>query len=138
MTDSFDARYLNPPGGTVATYTFPGRITQVGVEHLSIVAPGQEVTGAQYQAVNMSNAMNGWLRDLTIQDTRNTISLNNTTKRVTIDSVNVMHTYRQSNSAAPTDFALSGTELLANNCSVTGTGNSWPFVTHSRVTGPAA
>ena len=43
-------------------------------------------------------------------------------------SVDVVHTYRQSNSAAPTDFALSGTELLANNCSVTGTGNSWPFV----------
>ena len=136
LTDSFDAQYLNPPGGTVATYTFPGRITQVGVEHLSIVAPGQEVTGTQYRAVSMSNVMNGWLHDLAIRDTQNSISLNNTTKRVTVDAVNVVHTSRQSSSAAPVDFALSGTELLANNCSVTGMGNTWPFVTHSRVTGP--
>jgi hypothetical protein len=84
----------------------------------------------------MSNVLNGWLRDLRVQDTENSITLTNTTKRMTIDSVEVVHTYRQSNSAAPTDFALSGTEILANNCSVTGMGNSWPFVTHTKATGP--
>ena len=136
LTDSFDSQYLSPPGGSVASYTFDSRITQVGLEHLSIVAPGQEVSGAQYQAVNMSNVLNGWLRDLRVQDTENSITLTNTTKRITIDAVDVVHTYRQSNSAAPTDFALSGTEILANNCSVTGLGNSWPFVTHTKTTGP--
>ena len=136
LTDSFDAQYLSPPGGSVATYTFDGRISQVGVEHLSVVAPAQVVTGTQYQAVNMSNVLNGWLRDLSIQDTQNSISLANSTKQVTLDSVHVVHTYRQPNSAAPADFALSGTQLLANNCSVTGQGNTWPFVTHARVTGP--
>jgi hypothetical protein len=136
LTDSFDSQYLNPPGGTIATYTFPGRITQVGIEHLSIVAPAQEVTGTQFIAANISNVQNGWLRDLRIQDTENTFSLSNTTKQITLDSVNVVHTYRQSNSAAPADFALSGTQLLANNCSVTGGGNSWPFITQARVTGP--
>jgi len=28
LTDSFDAKYLNPPGATVATYTFAGRIAR--------------------------------------------------------------------------------------------------------------
>lgn len=136
LTDSFDSQYLNPPGGSIAGYTFAGRITQVGIEHLSIVAPGQEVSGAQYQAVSMNNVQNGWLLDLNVQDTENSISLANATKRITLESVNVVHTYRQSSSAAPTDFALSGTELLANNCTVTGHGNTWPFVTHTRVAGP--
>jgi hypothetical protein len=136
LTDSFDSQYLNPPGGSVVSYTFPGRISQVGIEHLGIVAPAQVVNGTQYQAVVMSNVLNAWMRDVRVQDTQNSITLTNTTKQITLDSVRVVHTYRQPNSAAPTDFALSGTQILANNCAVTGGGNTWPFVTHSRVTGP--
>lgn len=135
LTDSFDSQYLTPPGPSVATYTFDGRISQVGVEHFSVVAPAQ-LTTPYYQGVLMNNVLNGWVRDLTIQDTQNTFQLTNTTKQVTLDSVRVVHTYRQTASGAPADFALSGTQLLANNCSVTGQGNTWPFVTHARVTGP--
>jgi hypothetical protein len=135
LTDSFDSQYLSPPGPTVARYTFAGRISQVGVEHFSVVAPAQ-LTTPYYQGVLMNNVLNGWVRDLTIQDTQNTFQLTNTTKQVTLDSVRVVHTYRQTASGAPADFALSGTQLLANNCSVTGKGNTWPFVTHARVTGP--
>lgn len=135
LTDSYDAQYLNPPGASVATYTFEGRISQVGVEHFSVVAPAQ-YTSPYYQGVQMNNVLDGWVRDLSIQDTQNTFQLTNTTKQVTLDSIRVVHTYRQPNSGAPADFALSGTQLLANNCSVTGQGNTWPFVTHARVTGP--
>lgn len=135
LTDSFDAQYLNPPGATVATYTFDGRISHVGVEHFSVIAPAQ-VTTPYYQGALMDNVVNSWMRDLTIQDTQNTIQLTNQTKQVTLDAIKVVHTYRQPSSAAPADFALSGTQLLANNCSVTGGGNTWPFVTHARVTGP--
>jgi hypothetical protein len=136
LTDSFDAQYLNPPGGTVVTYTFAERVTQAGIECLAIVAPSGEVTGTQWQAVNMNNVMNGWMRDVNIQDTQNSVTLTNNTKQMTLDSISVVHTYRQPSSAAPTDFALSGTQILANNCSVTGQGNTWPFVTHTKVTGP--
>ena len=46
LTDSFDSQFLSPPGGTVASYTFAGRIAEVGIEHLAIVAPTQAaVTG---------------------------------------------------------------------------------------------
>jgi len=136
LTDSFDSQYLNPPGGTVAPYTFAGRISEVGIEHLAIVAPNQAVTGTLYQAVTVNSVQDGWLRDLHIQDTENSITLSNTNKQMTLDSVNVVHTYAQTNSAAPADFALSGTQILANNCSVTGKGNTWPFVVQAQVTGP--
>ena len=136
LTDSFDSRYLSPPGGSVAPYTFAGRISEVGIEHLAIVAPGQAVTGTLYQAVTVNSVQDGWLRDLHIQDTENSITLSNTNKQITLDSVNVVHTYAQTNSAAPADFALSGTQILANKCSVTGHGNTWPFVAQAQVTGP--
>ena len=136
LTDSFDSQYLNPPGGTVAPYTFAGRISEVGIEHLAIVAPNQAVTGTLYQAVTVNSVQDGWLRDLHIQDTENSVTLSNTNKQMTLDSVNVVHTYAQTNSAAPADFALSGTQILANNCSVTGHGNTWPFVVQAQVTGP--
>lgn len=135
LTDSIDAQYLNPPGATVAPYTFDGRISQVGVEHFSVVAPAQATT-PYFQGALLNNVLNGWVRDLTLQDTQNTLQLTNTTKQVTLDAIRVVHTYRQTASGAPADFALSGTQLLANNCSVTGQGNTWPFVTHARVTGP--
>jgi hypothetical protein len=52
-----------------------------------------------------------------------------------LDEVNVKHTVPHTGDG-PADFALSGTQLLANRCSVTGQGNTWPAVTQSRVTGP--
>ena len=136
LTDSFDSQLLNPPGGSIGTYTFPGRIIQVGIEHLSIVAPAHEVSGTQYQAINLNNVQNAWLRDLNIHDTQNTIVLGSRTKQMTIDSVNVIHSYAQTNSAAPFDFSLSGTQVLVNRCSVTGQGNTWPFAPQSRLAGP--
>jgi hypothetical protein len=136
VTDSFDSQFLAPPGGSVATYTFTGRLSQVGIEHLRIVAPGHEVTGTLYQALTMNSVENGWVRDVSTQDTENSFTLSNTNKQITLDSVSVVHTYAQSNSAAPADFALSGTQILANNCSVTGKGNTWPFVSQAEVTGP--
>ena len=136
VTDSFDSQYLNPPGGSIATYTFPGRISQVGIEHLSIVAPAQEVSGTQYEAVEVNNIQNAWLRDLNIHDTQNSIVLNARTKAMTLEGVNVIHSYAQSNAAAPFDFSLSGTQVLVDRCSVTGHGNTWPFAPQSRLAGP--
>jgi len=137
LTDSFDSQYLSPPGGSVAPYTFPGRISEVGIEHLAIVAPTQAASSTvYYQAVTLSSVQNGWVRDLHIQDTENTFQLSNTNKQITLDSVNIVHTYAQSNSAAPADVALSGTQILVNNSSVTGHGNTWPFVAQAEVTGP--
>lgn len=136
LTDSIDSQYLSPPGASISTYTFAGRISQVGIEHLQIVAPGHEVTGTLYEAMTLTNLINGWVRDLTIQDTENSVNIAGNTKQITLDSVNVVHTYAQSNSAAPADFALTGTQILINKASVTGHGNTWPFVAQAKEIGP--
>ena len=136
LTDSFDSQYLNPPGGQVSKSTYPGRISKVGVEHLAIVAPGQILNGSQYGAFGVDSVIDAWIRDIRIQDTQNSVGIGRDAQRVTVDNVRVVHTYRQLNSAAPADFGLTGTQVLINNCSVTGKGNTWPFITQNLVTGP--
>lgn len=137
LTDSFDSQFLNPPGGTVVKYAFPGRISQVGAEHLTVIAHpvNVDISEPQYTGLSMSAVINAWIQDVTFQDTQNTVTISSTVKQTTFDSVSVKHTVAHTGDG-PADFALSGTQLLASNCSVTGRGNTWAAVTQSRVTGP--
>src|SRR5262249_14133027 len=40
VADSFDAQYVATPGASVQPYSFPGRIANVGIEGLHVIAPG--------------------------------------------------------------------------------------------------
>ena len=132
LTDSFDTNYLGIPAGTMSHYTFSGRISQVGLEHLQIVAP-PVITG--YTAINLDSIIDSWVRDVAVQDGVNNINVNGNGKRITLDSVVITHTVVQTASAAPTDFACTGTQVLFNKCQSYGTG-SWPFLTRAQGTGP--
>jgi hypothetical protein len=137
LSDSFDAAYLNPPGATVAKYTFPGRIERVGVESLRVNVPAQDIpiSEAQYTLLSMNAVMDGWVRDVVSVDTQNSTTLGSTVRRVTIDRVGIQHTLPFTAAAAPADFAISGTQILLDRSSVTGEG-VWPVVTQAGVTGP--
>ena len=47
LSDSFDAKYLNPPGTAVVKIRPPARITQAGVEQLHIESPPQAISHSQ-------------------------------------------------------------------------------------------
>jgi autotransporter-associated beta strand protein len=132
LTDSFDSVYLGDPVGTVGLYTWSGRISQVGLEHLRIEAPA---VATAYVSVNMNNLIDSWARDIVIQDGVNCFTLQKNTKRVTIDEVIITHTVPSTAAAGPSDFACTGTQVLFNKCQALGVG-SWPFVTHTTGTGP--
>jgi hypothetical protein len=137
LTDSFDSKFLSPPGPTLVQYTFPGRISQVGVENLRMVAPAQDVpiSGAQYTVLLMDAVIDGWARDIDVRETQNGIVIGASAKRITLDSVRIVHAMPHSGAAAPADFSLSGTQIFLNRCSVLGEG-TWPVVTQAMVTGP--
>jgi hypothetical protein len=137
LSDSIDSAYLNPPGATVVKYSFPGRISEVGVESLRIAAPIIDVpiTEGQFTAFQMDAVVDGWARDIAIQETQNGIVIGAAAKRLTLDNVRIVHTDTHTGSAAPADFSLSGTQILVSRCTVTGDG-TWPFVTQANVTGP--
>jgi hypothetical protein len=137
LADSFDAAHLNPPGTTVAKYTFPGRIEQVGVESLRVLVPAQNkpISEAQFTLLSMNTVLDGWVRDVVSVDTHNSTTFGSTVRRVTIDRVHILHTLPFTAPAAPADFAISGTQILLDRSSVTGQG-VWPVVTQVGVMGP--
>ena len=137
LSDSFDAAYLNPPGTTVSKFTFQGRIDQVGIESLRVTVPAQDkpITEAQYGLLSMNAVIDGWVRDIVSIDTQNSTTFGSTVRRVTIDGVHIQHTVPFTATAAPADFAISGTQILLDRSSVTGEG-VWPVVTQVGVTGP--
>ena len=118
-------------------YAFPGRISQVGVEHLTVIAHpvNVDITEPQYTGLSMSAVIDAWIQDVTFQDTQNTVTISSTVRQTTFDRVSVKHTVAHTGDG-PADFALSGTQLLASGCSVTGRGNTWAAVIQSRVTMP--
>jgi hypothetical protein len=134
LTDSFDSVYLGTPVGTLAHYSWSGRISQVGLERLRIVCPASAST---YRSVTINNIIDSWVRDVAIQDGTNNFNVSTATKRLTIDNVRISHTVTSTTSAGPADFTATGTQLLFNKCQANGTG-SWPFATQGPGTGPLA
>ena len=137
LSDCFDAKYLDPPGGSVVKCAAPGRIAQAGVEHLRIVAPPQvvEIQQPHHQAIRMSGICDAWLRDIAIEDTVNSVGLGSSVKRVTVEQVSITHSVATKGSAKPADFSAGGSQILFNRCSATGS-NLFYFVTGARATGP--
>ena len=132
VADSYDTTYLGSPAGTVSKYTWSGRISQVGLEHLRIQAPA---VNDDFVSVNMDSIIDSWVRDVTIQDGINCFTVQNGSKRITVDSVNITRTLVISSSAPPWDFACDGTQVLFNKCASHGTG-CWPFMMQGESTGP--
>jgi hypothetical protein len=137
LTDSFDAKYLSPPGATIVKCAVSGRIPQVGVESLHILAPPQAVEMSQrhHQAVRMNGVTDAWLRDLVIDDTVNSVSIGSGARRVTVERVSINHTVPTKGAAKPADFSAGGSQILFDRCSGVGD-NLFYFVTGARVTGP--
>ena len=137
LSDSFDAKYLKPPGASLVKCRAPGRISQVGVENLRIVAPPQSVTLAQqhHQAIRMNDVCDAWLRGIAIEDAVNSVSLGGSVKRVTLEQVGISHSVATRGSAKPADFSAGGSQILLDRCSGTGD-NLFYFVTGARTTGP--
>jgi hypothetical protein len=134
LSDSLDSQFT---AASLVRYSFPGRITEAGVEGLRITAPFVDVpiTEPQYRALSMDAVEDAWARDLDIQETQGGILIGPTAKRLTLTNVHVTHSAPHSGSAAPADFTLQGTQILLDRCRVTGEG-TWPAVTQSGLTGP--
>jgi hypothetical protein len=137
LSDSLDGAHLNPPGASLVKYAFPGRIEQVGFESMRVKVPPRDVpiTEGQFTLLRMNALSDGWVRDVAVEDTQNTITLGSTVRRVTVENVHIRHSVPFSGAASPADIAISGTQILVNRSSVSGQ-RVWPVVTQVGVTGP--
>lgn len=137
LADSFDSRYLNPPGGSVVKADFSARLTQIGVEHLRLVSPPQPVTinDAHNKALHLDGVSDAWVRDLQVENTVNSFYFGEHSSRLTIENVDIQHTAASLGAAKPEDFWAGGTQTLIHHCSATGD-NVFYFSTGARMMGP--
>ena len=134
LSDALDSRFT---AASLVRYSFPGRLTEVGVEELRIDAPFENVPEAapQYTAVSMDAVEDGWARDLEIRETQNGVLIGPGAKRLTLTNVRITHSAAHTGFAPPADFALQGTQILLDRCGVTGEGTS-PVVAEGEAAGP--
>jgi len=137
LTDSIDSKYLDPPGATVSHATDGGRISQVGLESFRISAPGENVTinVPLYRAFSMDHVIDGWARDIAVDNTHNSVSLGGGTMRMTVENVRITHNVATQGAAKPADFSGGGTQLLFERCTSQGN-NLFYFMTGPRISGP--
>jgi hypothetical protein len=136
LSDSFDSRYLNPPGTLVVKVRPATRLAQIGIEHLHIESPAQAVNHTQelYTAVRM-NGEDCWMRDVIIDETMNSVGLGG--RRITLQNVTVNRKALHQGASKPAEFAPNGDQILLDHCAVnadnvwfaaTGSGHSGPIV----------
>lgn len=138
LADSYDAKYLSPPGPSVVRYSFAGRITEVGVEHLRVVAPDTStaISQAQFQVLSVDAAADSWVRDVAAENTVNSLSVGATCKRITVEDFDFSRTSVADGSAGyPLEITLEGTQTLVQRSQVVGA-NVYTFATGGRVPGP--
>lgn len=135
LTDSYDSKYLNPPGVSVVKISSSGELSQIGIENLRIVSPSQSVTINQghNRAFTMSGLTDGWARNMDIFNTINSVSV--TGRRITVENINIKHEEPTIGVAKPADINGSGPQLFFNHCNITGD-NLFFFGTGAKVTGP--
>jgi hypothetical protein len=134
LSDSFDSKYLDPPGTAVVKIRAPARVSQVGIENLHIESPPQEInhTEPHFSAVRMT-AEDSWMRDVACDETMNSISVNG--RRITLQRVAVNRKARHQGSSKPAEFSPNATQVLLDHCTSTGD-NIWYSATGSGVSGP--
>ena len=134
LSDSFDATYLNPPGATVARINPPARVAHVGIEHLHIAAPPQEIshTEAHFTALRV-NGEDCWVRDVVCDETMNSIATSG--RRITLQRVTVNRQAKHQGASKPAEFAPNASEVLLDRCAVNAD-NVWFVATGAGVAGP--
>jgi hypothetical protein len=135
LSDSFDAKYLNPPGTAVVKLASPpARLANVGLEHFRIECPPQAFnhTEDHFSAVRLSG-QDCWMRDLNADETMDSIAIGG--RRISVLDVHVHRTAEHQGASKPAEFAPNGSQVLLDRCSVTAD-NVWHVATGGGLSGP--
>jgi len=138
LTDSFDAQFYSARQASVTRVEITGRIAEAGVENLQILAPDRTIAyrvDAEFDGVDMDNVVDSWLRYVAFVDTTDSVRIDQHAERLTIFGVDVRQHSIVTSRAQPTDFSVSGSQILFDRC--TAQGDRVTYVgTQSRSEGP--
>jgi hypothetical protein len=137
ITDSFDAQYVQP-GVTVAPYAFAGRIENVGLESMRVVAPTSTsaINTATFMMLGMDAVVNAWVKDVAGQDFINGMQIGGKAKWVTVEDTSFAHSVAANGSSGyPADFSVDGQGVLFLRCASQGD-HVFAFVSQNATPGP--
>jgi hypothetical protein len=134
LSDSFDSKYLVPPGTDVVKIRPPARVSEVGIERLHVECPPQGISHTQphFTALRLTG-QDCWARDLLIEETMNSVAVSG--KRITLERVTVNRMARHQGSSKPAEFAPNASQVLLDRCGGTAD-NVWYSATGSGQAGP--
>jgi hypothetical protein len=138
LADSLDANYVSPPGAGVQPYAFAGRISNVGIEGMHVVAPGMvtPINMPTFELLTIDATVDGWVRDVAAEGFVNGMSIGGTARRITVEDTSFTHTAAiDGSSGYPADFSIGGQQILLSRCASTGD-HVFSIVTQATDPGP--
>lgn len=135
ISDGLDAKYT---AVTLVPYTFDGRIEQVGLESMHVVAPKQTAPIDQptFTVMEMDAALNGWVRKVTTEEFTFGFVVGSGAKWITIEDSAVTRTAPIDNGAGyPFHYSIAGQQTLVQRCS-SSSDDMFSYATQARTPGP--
>jgi hypothetical protein len=136
LPDSLDGQYVKPPGGSLQKFTYDGRLSQVGLESLRVIAPVRSAAQAGEpdhggsQFVLMNNAIDSWIQDVVGHNVVEGIHIHGLSKRVTVERAAITHDPTDYiTSSAPFDFSVGGSQVLVHRSSSMGGNKIFSYAT---------
>jgi len=122
LTDSYDPKYGGGADTTVQKVAPPHRLSQVGIEALSITCPALKINldDPHFDGIQIGATEDAWLRNVRLEETTNSIAVLSTARRITMDHVDIVQHIPIQSSAKNFAFSLAGTQTLVMRSSVTG------------------
>lgn len=137
LSDNYDSQYLDPPGASVVKITSSNISSQIGIENFQIASPPETgtINEKHNTAFSIRGITDGWAENIHILNTVNSISID--ARRITLDSISIIHQLSTTGSAKPADLNVGreGSLILFNQCHITGD-NVFYFATGAKVSGP--
>jgi len=127
LGDTFDVASwgTGAPRATVRPYTFPGRVEQVGLEAMRLIAPAQSVPIDQptYSVLDMGAVENAWVSDVEGDEFTGGFVVEAGSRWVTIEDSRVVRVAPVDNDAGyPFHFSIDGQGVLVQRCTSSGPG----------------
>lgn len=134
LAEAFDTRHTGPAGVAVLKIVPPARVARVGLEHLHILAPRQEISHSQphFTALRL-NGEDCWVRDVVCDETMNSVGVSG--RRHTLERVRVRRQAKHQGASKPAEFAPNASQVLLDRCAVEAD-NVWFVATGAGVAGP--
>ncbi|MGO8991987.1 MAG: hypothetical protein ACLQVI_01565 [Polyangiaceae bacterium] len=140
LSDTFDYATwgAGAPHASVSPYTFPGRIEQVGLESMRLVAPEQIVPISEptYGLLDMGAVQNAWVSDVEGDEFTGGFVVESGAKWVTIQDSRVIRVAPiDAGAGYPFHYSIDGQGILVQRCTSSGMG-VYSYGTEDRTSGP--